>query len=109
MFKDANALYLDDPQRFKERFTAALRDAKSCGELRQAEQEAAAREAWAGCQDLAQTPNILERFASDLARSGVAGESRVAKLLYLAVTSRFLEQPVSIAVKGPSSGGKSYL
>jgi len=33
----------------------------------------------------------------------------VAKLLYLAVTSRFLERPVSVAVKGPSSGGKSYL
>jgi len=45
----------------------------------------------------------------DLARSGVAGESRVAKLLYLAVTSRILERPVSVAVKGPSSGGKSYL
>jgi hypothetical protein len=52
-------------------------------------------------------PNILERFARDLARSGVAGESRVAKLLYLAVTSRLLGRPVSVAVKGPSSGGKS--
>ena len=109
MFKDANALYLDDPQRFKERFTAALRDATSYGELRRAEQEAGAREALAGCHDLVQTSNILERFARELARSGVAGESRVAKLLYLSVTSRFLERPVSVAVKGPSSGGKSYL
>ena len=33
----------------------------------------------------------------------------MAKLLYLAVTSRFLERPVSVVVKGPSSGGKSYL
>jgi hypothetical protein len=33
----------------------------------------------------------------------------VAKLLYLAVTSRLLERPASIAMKGPSSGGKSYL
>jgi hypothetical protein len=39
----------------------------------------------------------------------VAGESRVAKLLYLAVTSRLLQRPASIAMKGPSSGGKSYL
>src|SRR5215217_2938947 len=109
MFKDANALYLDDPQRFKERFTAALRDATCYGELRRAEQEAAAREALAGCHDLVQTSNILERFARELARSGVAGESRVAKLLYLSITSRFLERPVSVAVKGPSSGGKSYL
>ena len=54
-------------------------------------------------------PNILERFAAELAQSGVAGEVRTAKLLYLAVTSRLLERPVSIALKGPSSGGKSYL
>ena len=33
----------------------------------------------------------------------------MAKLLYLAVTSRLLERPVSVAVKGPSSGGKCYL
>ena len=107
MFKDANALYLDDPQRFKERFAAALRGATPYGELRRAEKEAAAREALAGCQDLAQTPNILERFARDLARSGVAGESRVAKLLYLAVTSRFLDRPVSIAVKGPRAAARA--
>jgi hypothetical protein len=34
---------------------------------------------------------------------------KAAKLIYLVVTSRFLEQPVSAVVKGPSSGGKSYL
>ena len=34
---------------------------------------------------------------------------REAKLLYLAVTSRVLDRPISIAVKGPSSSGKSYL
>ena len=28
--------------------------------------------------------------------------------LYLALTSRFLSRPVSVAVKGPSSGGKSF-
>jgi hypothetical protein len=54
-------------------------------------------------------PNILDRFAQDLARTGVAGESRLAKLLYLAVTTRLLQRPVSIAKKDPSSGGKSYL
>jgi hypothetical protein len=30
-------------------------------------------------------------------------------LIYLAVVSRLLPRPVSVAVKGPSSGGKSYL
>ena len=30
-------------------------------------------------------------------------------LCYLALTSRVLEQPVSLVVKGPSSGGKSFV
>jgi hypothetical protein len=106
--KDPSALHLADPDGFKERFEVCLEDAKPWIELERAEAEATSREAWERCQDLAQEPNILERFAAELARSGVAGESRIAKLLYLAVISRFLERPVSIAVKGPSSGGKSY-
>ena len=58
---------------------------------------------------LAREGRILDRFAEMLERSGVAGESRVLKFLYLALTSRLLKKPVSVAVKGPSSGGKSYL
>ena len=37
------------------------------------------------------------------------GERRAGKLIYLAVTSRLLDRPVSVAVKGPSSGGKSFV
>jgi hypothetical protein len=54
-------------------------------------------------------PSILDRFAIVLEQSRVAGEQRIAQLLFLAVTSRVLPRPVSLAVKGPSSGGKSYL
>jgi hypothetical protein len=107
--KDASGLYLSDRENFKDRFFSALKEAESWKDRRRAELETASRRAWSACKDLVLVPNILERFAMDLARSGVAGESRVAKLLYLAVTSRFLERPVSVAVKGPSSGGKSYL
>lgn len=44
-----------------------------------------------------------------LIKSGVTGEKDNGKLLYLALTSRVLDKIVSAAVKGPSSGGKSYL
>jgi hypothetical protein len=107
--KDPSALHLADPERFRERFEVALEDAKPWVELERAEAQATAQEAWEHCNELAKAPNILERFAAELAQSGVAGEVRTAKLLYLAVTSRLLEKPVSIALKGPSSGGKSYL
>jgi hypothetical protein len=66
-------------------------------------------EAWEKCGGLARRPNILEKFASELSNIGVVGERRAAKLIYLAVTSRLLDRPVSVAVKGPSSGGKSFV
>jgi hypothetical protein len=44
-----------------------------------------------------------------LREHGVVGEERVAKLLYLVLTSRFLARPVSLALKASSSAGKSFL
>lgn len=58
---------------------------------------------------LASERHLLELVAAELAASGVAGEARLVQLLYLVVTSRLLERPCSVAVKGPSAGGKSYL
>jgi len=60
------------------------------------------------CRELATCGKILDRLIADLAISGLYGEDRTAKLLYLALTSRILSRPVSIAVKGPSSAGKSH-
>lgn len=58
---------------------------------------------------IAHQPDILGLVAAEMAASGVAGESRSVQLLYLVVTTRLLPRPCSIAVKGPSSGGKSFL
>ena len=107
--KDPSALHLAGPDEFKERLEVALQGAKPWVEMERAKQEAAAREAWERCQELAQEQDILGRFAVELARSGLAGASRMAMLLYLALTSRLLERPVSVALKGPPSGGKSYV
>jgi hypothetical protein len=108
MYKDVSALYLADRGAFEGRFAAALQNARPYADFVAEETKAASCRAWAGCKDLAFTPNLLERFARDFAALGVAGESRLGKVVYLAVTSRLLTKPVSVAVKGPSSGGKSY-
>jgi len=44
----------------------------------------------------------------ELRNSGVVGEARAAKLIYLLVTSRVLERPISAVLKGPSSAGKNH-
>jgi hypothetical protein len=107
--KDPSALYLSDPARFLDRWQAALAASVSWTDRESAAVEAQRNAAWEQCEKLAREPRILDRFATDLVECGVVGEARTAKLLYLIVTSRFLERPVSAVIKGPSSGGKSYL
>ena len=58
---------------------------------------------------LTQCPDILGEVVGALNRLGLAGQEREAKIIYLALTSRIFERPVNVAVKGPSSGGKSFL
>src|SRR5262249_28755360 len=98
-----------NPGRFLERWQEAL--AASVPWTAQATAEATARhsQAWGLCKDLARQPHILDCFAQDLAQCGVAAEQLIGKLLYLTLVTRHLQRPVSAAVKGPSSGGKSYL
>ena len=107
--KDASALHLESPGKFKELWEEALSNATPWSEFeseRVAEERA---EAWSGCQNLAKKPSILDELDKVLTEVGLVGERRCAKLVFLALTSRLLERPISIVVKGPSSGGKSFL
>jgi hypothetical protein len=106
--KDPSGLYLSDPDAFHDRWHSALDAAMPWTDLAATEQRTATAEAWQQCEAIAHTPNILDLVADTLAAAGVAGERRTIKLLYLILVSRFLERPVSAAIKGPSSGGKSY-
>ena len=54
-------------------------------------------------------PRILDELDTELGRLGLVGERRAAKLLFLALVSRRFGRPVSVVVKGPSSGGKSFV
>jgi hypothetical protein len=110
-FKDVSELHLDDPERFAERFAGSLGRATSCMDIAESGAQEGAREAWEKCEDLANEGRILDRFAVDFNRCGVAGEPRAGKLVYLAMNSRHLrvKQLVNVAVKGPSSAGKTYI
>jgi 5S rRNA maturation endonuclease (ribonuclease M5) len=75
----------------------------SLSEMRRANAQTVAKPA------LADEPNLLVRLVRELHRGRLVGEDRAAKLVYLATTSRLLDRPVSIAIKGPSSAGKSVV
>jgi hypothetical protein len=108
-FKDVSALFLDDPAQFAARFETEKRRAVPMSSLLNEEDIRKKSTAWEKCKSLAQSENVLEAFNQALNTRGVVGEERTAKLLYLALTTRFFSRPVSVAIKGPSSGGKSFL
>jgi len=68
-----------------------------------------ASEAEAEAAALLSCPDLLDKFGELCRQLGLVGEERNAKLLYLAVISRLLEKPISVVLKGPSAGGKSYV
>ncbi len=63
---------------------------------------------WEQCSDIASRPNILDYLVEVQTQRGVVGEDGVCKAVYLAVTSRLLDKPVNVLVKGDSSAGKSF-
>jgi len=105
---DVSELHLRSAAQASERIDTALREARPWSQHERLEREIARRASWKQCAGLAQTENILDQLVTELEQSGLVGEARTAQLLYLALTSRLLEKPVSVAVKGPSAGGKSY-
>lgn len=106
--KDPSALYLKKPARFEERWNGAIAASQPLNDIAADEKAAEAKAAWEECKELATKPYILDEFAEALKQRGATGISRLAKILYLTVTSRLLERIVSAGVKGPSSGGKSF-
>jgi len=107
--KDPSAMYLDEPARFRERWGEAVQAAVPWERYEADRRDGTRLDAWRKCQRIAKAPRILDIFAEAIARTGLVGEGKVVRLLFLVLVSRFLARPVSVAVKGPSSGGKSFL
>lgn len=59
--------------------------------------------------DMLKDPALLYRIGETIHQLGIAGEDENIRLVYLAITSRILNEPISITLKGESSSGKSYL
>jgi hypothetical protein len=108
-FKDINDLHTNNSVYFKTTLKTAKANATIWEAFEEEQNEVIEHNAWERCCDLAQSPDILESFATDLRLGGVAGEKKAGKLLYLCLTTRFFEKPVSAAIKGPSSVGKNHL
>jgi hypothetical protein len=106
--KDPSAMHVADSAGFKRALQVALLGAVPWTAVEADARTEERAEAWEVCATLARSNDVLAEFDKTLETVGLVGERRIAKLIYLAVTSRLLDRPVSIVLKGPSSGGKSF-
>jgi hypothetical protein len=107
--KDPSGLYLSSPKAFKKRLERKFRKAVPLNKILSEEAIAERKKAWTNCKEIAKSDNILKLLEDDLSKLGVVGEDKLSKAIYLALTTRFFEMPVSIVVKGSSSTGKSFV
>jgi len=109
VYKDPSGLYLDDPDRFSQRWAEYVEKSIPWVKYEIEQAEIDRQTAWEMCKVLASRLNILDVFASDIRSSGVVGEERACKLIFLILITRLLDRIVSAAIKGPSSAGKSFV
>ncbi|MGH2974100.1 MAG: hypothetical protein ACRDLL_04430 [Solirubrobacterales bacterium] len=65
-------------------------------------------EYWERCSELGSREDILAQVDADLRRTGFAGDTVNVLIVYLATVTRLFNEPVSVALLGPSSAGKSF-
>jgi len=58
---------------------------------------------------LLRDPRLFERIVTDMSALGYVGEDLNKELLYLAASSRKLDDPISVLILSQSASGKSYL
>ncbi len=59
--------------------------------------------------ELLKNENLFEQISADIDDIGVAGEEQLRVMLYIIMTSRLLDKPLSAIVQGASASGKSYI
>ncbi len=59
--------------------------------------------------DMLKSEKLFEQISSDIEAIGIAGEQELSLTIYIIMTSRLLDKPLSVIVQGASASGKSYI
>ena len=106
--KDPSNLYTKNKKAFKKRFRSYLNSSLSLAEYLSEDEKRRREECYKICETLARKQDILSALISIAPDLGIVGEENLVMLIYLALTTRFFDKPVSLTVKGDSSSGKSF-
>lgn len=106
---DVNEFHKLDPATFKRRFKEAKKSAIPWHVHAEREAMARAADALARCHGLERAARILDLVGERLVDLDLVEEQDNAKIVFLAIVSRLLDRPISVALKGPSGGGKNTI
>lgn len=59
--------------------------------------------------EMLKSENLFEQISADIRDIGIAGEENLVLMLYLVMTSRLFDKPLSAIVQGAAASGKSYI
>ncbi len=59
--------------------------------------------------DILKSEKLFEQISRDIEAIGIAGEQELSLTIYIIMTSRLLDKPLSAIVQGASASGKSYI
>ncbi len=107
--KDLNELYLAAPDGFLTAMQALMDHSTPWETLERRRAFRMERVLFGACGVLASSDQILVPFLKSVRDIGLVDEGRNAATIYLALTSRLLARPVSVAIKGPPASGKSFM
>jgi len=58
-------------------------------------------------QPLLDDPHVLDRISEVVSARGYAGDTKPVRLVYIALTSRFLERPINVVLRAQAGSGKN--
>ncbi len=108
-YKDPSEMFIAKPKGFKTFMEKKLESAKPLKEYLDREKRELRKELYKKCRDIANATNVLDLLIEDISKRGLVGEEKLVKALYLSLTTRLFERPVSTVIKGLSSSGKSCI
>ena len=88
--------------------TQDARETTTQPELTPAQKAALRATLWPNVSELAQASDLMDRVVKQVQALGVVNEDELIKLTYVSATSRILQNPINILIKGASSGDKSF-
>ena len=108
-YDDPRDLHVKNPGNFKDILHERMEEAVPWVEYEQERINSERVKALEAAGDLATASDILSLLDKVVPQLKLVGERDISRITYLVFTSRVLDHPVNLAVKGPSSSGKSEI